>query len=408
MNVKFEQQFFVSNRNKLRNLFVGTAPIVLTANGLLQRNADNTYLFRQDSSFWYFTGIEIPGAILVIEKDREYLIIPKKSDFSIIAEGEADLENVRRVSGVETIYDEEIGWKQLNSKIKKVKHVATIVPAEEYIKTMGLYTNPTKRLLSIRLKDTNPQIIFLDIRQHISKLRCIKQSPEIRAIREAITITNKTISNIYKNITNFKYEYEIEAVVLSEFKKQNADLAYPPIIASGLNACVLHYSKNDTKLEPKDLILIDVGASVSNYASDITRTFSLKHNPNNRQLAVLKSVLDVQKFAQNLMKPGLDAKKYELEVERFMGEQLRELGLIRTITHDLVRKYYPHSTSHFLGLDPHDIGDYKSPFEEDMVLTIEPGIYIPEEGIGVRIEDDYLLTKDGCLNLSANLPTYVK
>ena len=387
---------------------MGTAPIVLSANGLLQQNADNTYPFRQDSSFWYFTGIEEPGAILVMDKDKEYLIIPEKSDYAKIAEGEIDIEGIQRCSGIKAIYWEEDGWKELTTRFKKVRHIATLSPPEGYIKAHGFYTNPSKEHLIKRLKTINPDITFLDIRRHIAKLRCVKQPEEIEAIKQSIDITSKAINNIYKYISRYHYEYEIEATITAEFKKQNVTFAYQPIIASGTNACVLHYSINSSKLKAKDLILIDVGASVSNYASDLTRTFSIAKNPNTRQKDILNSVLAVQQFAEKLLKPGLNLKTYEKDIEEFMGERLRSLGLIKTITHELVRKYYPHSTSHFLGLDPHDVGEYDKPLEANMILTIEPGIYIQEEGIGVRIEDDYLLTVDGNINLSANLPSYVK
>jgi Xaa-Pro aminopeptidase len=153
------------------------------------------------------------------------------------------------------------------------------------------------------------------------------------------------------------------------------------------------------------LLLIDVGAEFNHYAADITRTIAVSDKVSKRQRQVYESVHDVQQFAFGLLKEGLELRSYEEQIEHYMGEQLRVLGLISTIDKESVRKYYPHSTSHFLGLDPHDVGDYTLPLQENMVITVEPGIYIPEEGIGVRIEDDVVITKESYRNLSDNLPT---
>jgi Xaa-Pro aminopeptidase len=152
------------------------------------------------------------------------------------------------------------------------------------------------------------------------------------------------------------------------------------------------------------LLILDVGAEVEHYAADITRTFSLSGRPSSRQQAVHAAVSEVQQYAFSLLKPGVMMREYEQQIEQFMGEKLRELGLIKTIEHDEVRKFYPHATSHFLGLNVHDVGEYDRPFEAGEVLTVEPGIYIQQEGIGVRVEDDVLLTPNGIKILTDKLP----
>ena len=400
----FNQDFFINNRKKLKALFMGTAPIVLTANGLLQQNSDNTFPFRQDSSFWYFTGVNLPGLILVIDRDAEYLIIPKRSGFSEVADGSIDFEKINLISGIKDIFEEPVGWKKLSNRIAKVKHVAVLPSPGSYIESLGFYVNPAREFLLNRVKSINPNIKLLDLSGHISRLRSIKQESEIKAITKSIEITTKTFKKIAKNVEKYNYEYEIEAIILGEFRKHNSIPAYSSIIASGINACTLHYNRNDSAIGKQDLILIDIGASIENYASDITRVLSSSEFTK-RQQQDFNSVIEVQKFAISFIKPGTDLKEYESEVELFMGEQLRSLGLISTVDSANVRKYYPHSTSHFLGLDPHDVGDYDLPLENNMVLTIEPGIYIPEENIGIRIEDDILVTNNGALMLSQNLPS---
>jgi len=400
----FNQDFFINNRARLRTLFTGTAPIILSGNGVLQQTSDNTFPFKQDSSFWYFTGIDEPDILLVMDRNKEYLVLSNRHRFSEIADGAIDPEKLTKISGIKTVLDFQEGSRILSNRLKRSKHAAILSAPPAYIEEYGFYTNPARAHLNNRIKQINPEIQFLDIRNHIVKLRSIKQPLELETINKAIDISIKTFKKIKKNINKYEYEYEIEALVLSEFRKNQAKPAYSSIVASGINACTLHYSKNNSKLMGSELVLIDVGADFNHYAADITRTYS-RAKPTKRQNQVLNSVLEVQNYALDQLKEGIDFKTYETNIEHFMGERLRELGLIKTIDRESVRKYYPHSTSHFLGLDPHDVGDYTMPLKENMVITVEPGIYIPEEKIGIRIEDDILITKNGYKNLSASLPS---
>ncbi len=402
MAASFGPEFFRGNRDKLRSLFKGSAPILITANGQLQRNADTTFPFRQDSNFWYLTGISQPDILLVLDKGKEYLILPERSEVQNIFDGELDTDKFSKSSGIKLIYDHKSGWKQLSARVGRVKHVATLAPIP--LKVQGFYVNPARAVLVKSIKKANPDVELLDLRPHMAKLRTIKQQEEIDALQQAVDITAKTLKEIKVKLPKYSFEYEIEADITQKFRKAGADgHGYSPIIAAGKNACVLHYIENSARLNPKLLTLIDVGAEVDGYTADITRTYSLA-SPTKRQRAVFKAVLEVQEFAISKLKPGTKIVDYEAEVENFMGEKLRELLLIKSINRANVRKYYPHSTSHFLGLDAHDAGDYKKPLEPGMVLTVEPGIYIPEEGIGVRIEDDVLITDKGTKILSSKLP----
>ena len=405
MNLHFNSDFFAGNRQRLRELFTGTAPIVVTANGLLQRGGDSSFPFAQDANFWYLTGIDEPDLILVMDRDKEYLIVPTRSQSRQAFDGVLDEKTLTKVSGIKLVYDESAGWEQLRNRLKKVKHVATIAAPAPYIDAYGLYTNPSRSSLVHRLKAEKNELELLDLGPHISRLRMIKQEPEIGAIQQAIDITVSSLKASFSKakLSRYAHEYEIEAEVAKGFRSRGAEgHAFAPIVASGQRACTLHYVENSGKLSADELLVADVGAEVDHYAADITRTIALG-KPSARQLAVHSAVLEVQEYAFGQLKPGVLLRDYEQKIEHFMGEKLRELNLIKTIEHDAIRKYYPHATSHFLGLNVHDVGDYDRPLEPGVVLTVEPGIYIAEESIGIRIEDDVLVTEKGIEILSRKL-----
>ncbi len=400
-------EFFQGNRERLRQLFTGTAPIVITANGLMQSSADDNFSFRQDSSFFYLTGINDPGIVLVMDKSKEYLIVPPREVVIEQFDGAIDPLELTRISGVETVITEKEGWRTLSARLKKAAHVATLGAAPRYIEFLGMYTNPARADLIAKMKEINPKLELLDLRTHLSRMRMVKQPVEIEVIQRAIDITCSTIKNITRpsKLAKYGYEYEIEADLTQGFRRQGAlGHAFHPIVSVGKNTCTMHYLKAEAPLKSGELLLLDVGADVSHYAADIARTMSIGGNPSRRQKQVYDAVLDVQEYAFSLLKPGVVLQEYEQQIENYMGEKLRELGLIKTINSEAVRQYFPHRISHFLGIDTHDAGDYEHPIEPGVIITVEPGIYIPEESIGVRIEDDVLITADGIVNLSAQLP----
>lgn len=400
----FDAEFFAGNRRRLRELFTGTAPIVITANGLLQRNGDNNYLFRQDSNFWYLTGIETPSAILVLEKAKEYLIIPTLSEVDEVMGRPHDFEALSRRSGIEQVLDQKSGWKQLTNRTKKVKHIATLSAAPAFVEHYGFYANPARADLIEKLKAINSDLELLDLREHLARMRMVKQPSELKAIQQAIDITIKALKKVQRKFPNYHYEYQIEADLSHEFRRQGAQgHAFSPVVAAGANTCHLHHTTNEAPIDDARHLYLDVGAEVENYSADITRTYFLKP-PTKRERAIVDAVLEVAAFARDRLKPGVTIRENEKAVEQFMGEKLRELGLIKSITKENVRKYYTHACSHYLGLDTHDTGDYDAPLVPGMVLTVEPGIYIPEENFGVRIEDDVLVTKTGIKVLSRHLP----
>lgn len=403
MRSYFSSKFFRNNREKLRVLFAGKAPIIITANGLLQKSGDTTFPFRQDSNFWYLTGINKPDFILVMDKDKEYLIAPERSEAQGIMEGLLDLKPLNKISGLD-ILDNEIGWRHLGTRLNRVKHIATLAALPAYIDRYGFYANPARTALINKIQDINADIDLLDLRNHLARMRSIKQPDELLAIKAAIDITAKSLKVVKSKLKNYKYEYEIEAELSKEFMYRGASgHAFKPIVAVGPNASTIHYMSNNSPLSNNQLILIDVGAEVENYAADLSRTYAIG-NPSKRRRAVFNAIYDAQSYAKSLLKPGITSREHELAVEHFIGEKLRELGLIKTINRKNVRHYFPTRTTHHLGLDTHDAEDYERPFEPGMVLAVEPGIYIPQEGIGVRLEDNVLITESGIETLSSSLP----
>lgn len=401
MQSYFTSDFFAHNRARLRELAASTGPIVITANGLLQRGGDSSYAFCQDANFWYLTGINEPDITLVIDGENEYLIVPPRDASRQAFDGALDPAALSARSGIKTVLESAAGWATLNNGLKKSAQVATVAAPPAYIERYGLYANPAREHLIKKLKNVK----IIDISKHIVHLRMVKQAPELAAIQSAIDITIDTIKDVAKTLKTgaYKHEYQLEADISQGFRRRGATgHAFDPIVAGGDRACTLHNVANNGRLSPNELIVVDVGAEVEHYAADITRTiYASKISP--RAASIYEAVAEVQRYAFSLLKPGVNLQEYEKNVESFMGQKLFELGLIKTINHKNIRKYYPHATSHFLGLNVHDAGDYKLPLQAGMVLTVEPGIYVPQQKIGVRLEDDVLITKTGIKVLTKRL-----
>lgn len=401
MKSHFTNKFFAGNRLKLRQS-CGAKLIIVTANGLLQRGADSTYKFAQDANFWYLTGIDEPDVVLVIDDREEYLIMPEQSTYQKTFDGIAAEQELAETSGITQIYENRKGWRRLGGQLKKAGKVAMVAPPPAYVKIFGMYANPARAALLKKVKGYRRGLKIENATEHLARQRMIKQPEEVAAIQAAVDITAASLKDVLKG--GYKYEYEIEAGITAGFRRRGSlGHAFEPIVASGKRACTLHNVSNDGEIAEGDLVVVDVGAEVEHYAADITRTVSFGR-PEARQQAVYDAVLEAQKFAIGLLKPGMEFKDYRERTDHCIGEKLLDLGLINKVTDHNIRQYYPHSISHFLGLNVHDAGDYHQPLEPGMVLTVEPGIYIPEENIGVRIEDDILIGEKGAEVLSGKLP----
>lgn len=404
MQSYFTSDFFRHNRERLQKQVDVDGPIVVVGNGLLQRDGDGTYPFHQSSNFWYLTGIEEPDVALVIDKNQTYLMLPERDTTRVAFDGAVASDDLSARSGVKTVLSLEDGWHKLVGGIKQGR-VATVLPAPTYDKRRGTYVNPAPKQFLAKLKRAVPGLKYVDIADALTSLRVFKQAPELAALQAAINITASTIQTVCEpeTLKRFAHEYQLEAALTLGFRSQGArGHAFEPIVANGVRATVLHNVANNAQLDQNQLTVVDVGAEVEHYAADITRTLAIK-KPSARQKAIHQIVLEAQQLAFDHLKPGMLLRDHEGLVAQFIGEKLQALRLIKKVDSPSVRKYFPHATSHFLGLDVHDVGHYDQPLQPGMVITVEPGIYIPEESIGVRIEDDVLITENGIRILSDNL-----
>lgn len=396
----FDASFFYTNRRELQKQLGEDQLIVLTAHGRLQRSHDTTFPYRQDSSFWYLSGVSDPDYILVIDGKEEYLIAPHLSPQQTIFDGSATHEQLTSTSGVQDVQPERAGWGRLHARLRQAKSVATCLPTERYSVDSGFYTNPARARLLQRLRATNSQISVQDIRPNLMDMRILKQPQEIAAIEHAVSVTTQTLNKLHGvGLQTYRHEYEVEAEITHGFRSQGAQHAYEPIVAGGQNATTLHYVANTQPLPQEGFLLIDAGAEVDNYAADVSRTYPIG-TPTHEQQAIYDAVKQAHAYGLSLMKPGRTLRQNESDMVTFLGEKLIELGYIKHVDPAAVRAYYPHGLSHFVGLDVHDVGDYQRPLEAGMVLTVEPGLYVPEHRVGVRIEDTVLIEGDGARNLS--------
>lgn len=401
----FSKEFFINNRTSLRSSFAGEAMIILTANGKLEKTGDMTYPFRQDRNFWYLTGLDEPEVVIVMDGDKEFLILPERSQMNIIFDGGFDKDQIKKTSGIKKVYDYDKGWRMLNRKIKKAKFIATLSPSPIYDDKSNAFTNPAKRQLAGSILAVNENVQFIDISSNLTSLRQIKQEPEIKAMKIAGKETVKIYKNIKQKLPKFKTEQDIDIELNIGLIKNGLEMAYDPIIAGGSNANTLHYH-GASSADVSKIVLLDIGVEHAGYASDVTRTYFDETNP--RLVEVHDALLDVFEYACSLVMPGMTTIVIEQRVRHFMGEKLRELGLVDVISPELIGKFFPHGLGHFVGLDVHDVGERDKPLQAGMVITIEPGIYIEDEGFGMRHEDTLLITETGFENLTEQAPTIIR
>lgn len=394
--MKFSAKFFVANRQRLCKVLPGSA-IVVAANGQLQRSADTPFVFRQDSNFWYLTGITEPDLILYIDQDaEEYIVLPDRDDHRNLWDGEVNTRSYEEVSGIKNY----ISSKQFSEKLEQLKlakiKVARPSPPDPYLSTYGMFTNPARAILEKRLIKAGLKRV--DCRMDLARLRSVKQKIELEAIQQAIDITIESLKSLKKKLSSQKSELELSNYLLAEFLKRGANgVAFESVIASAKNAATIHHRASDQSVKNDSLLLLDVGAEFSNYAADISRTWVIGEVAA-KQLKCKAAVKEVQDFAFSLLRPGIYLRDYASQVRKFAADCYKQNRLIEH--KQQIDEVLPHAISHFLGLDVHDAGDYERPLEENMVLTVEPGIYLPAERIGVRIEDDVLITKTGARWLS--------
>ncbi len=379
--------------------------VVLAAYSEVQRQNDTAHSFQQEANFWYLTGIEQADWFVIIDGStgEEWLVKPEIDGIHQVFDGSLSAERAVQISGIKRVLSHDEGMAQLRKLAKKHSVVHTIdnpLHSDHFNFSLNPAILANKRMLE-RIFNS-----VVDCQKDIAKLRAIKQPEEIKSIQKAINLTIEGFNKVTDILQSAKYEYELEAEFSYLFKyRGGCTHAYDPIIAAGKNACTLHYIENNSKLQAKQLILMDVGATVDGYAADITRTYA-KGTPTNRQREIHQAVEAAHHDIIKLLEPELPVEEYIRSVDARMKQALKDVGLLKDEgDNETYRKYFPHAISHGLGIDVHDSLGGARYFEPGMVLTVEPGIYIPEEGIGVRIEDDILITKTGYQNLSGKLAT---
>ena len=381
---------------------LGGGLIVATAYTALQRGNDAAFGFEQEANFWYLTGIEHPDWWVILDgtSGKAILVQPDVNDMHELFDGSLHREDALEISGAHDVIDRDAALMLLRTHARTRGLVYTPGNLPGARDALGFYANPAQRELRALLRRTFTTVN--DCRRELAKLRAIKQPEELTLMRAAIDLTIDSFAEIRRQFGTYKHEYEIEADFTRAFRYAGAaGHAYDPIVASGANACTLHYHANSDPLHAHSGVLIDIGARFKGYAADITRTYD--PDPSKRLAEVHASVQSAHEQIIDYLRPGLDVREYTSYVESVMSEALDSLDLLTT-SEDYSR-YFPHSISHGLGIDVHDALGGPATFEPGMVLTVEPGIYIPEESIGVRIEDDILITETGTENLSAKLST---
>jgi len=392
MTSKLPNNFYIKKRKELLNKSKADL-IVIGANGQIQMSLDQSYDFIQESNFLYLTGINDPGLILVLSKTETFLILPETNDYLETFDGELDLGNIKHKSGITKIYKHDQGLIKLGNMLGIIKEVHTLFDETDKLKTYAITALPFRANLLKLLKELNKKIKIINIEKDLAGLRMIKTSEEIDLIKHAAKITKSAIEDIkLTELANTKeVALELERLMV---EKGASSWAFKPVISTGQASTVIHYVDLDQKLNKKNLLLIDVGCRYLDYCSDISRTISIG-SPTKRQSLVMAAVKEVQDELIGFLKPGISFRELEIKTEQLIGSKLIELGLIKKATNKSIRKYYPHAVTHHLGIDTHDLADYTSQLEENMVITIEPGIYIEKESIGVRFEDDVLITSNG-------------
>lgn len=399
-----DSTFFSGNRQALLDQLKKGALVVVTGYGEVQRSHDSAHRFEQEANFWYLTGVEQADWWLIMDGTHgtQWLVAPDLDEIQQVFDGAADTERAKTVSGIKTILTRDEAMRRLRDLAKQHSIVYTTEQPAYLRDHAHFQLNSAQAELKKVLER-----IFQNVQvcnRELAVLRTIKKPEEVAAIEKAIKVTINAFERMKSVLPTAKYEYELQAALDYEIRRRGArGHAYDPIVAGNLNACTLHYVHNDAPLTKKSIVLFDIGARIDGYAADISRTYALS-TPTKRQQAVHDAVLEAQAACIELLRPGLAFSDYQDHCEVIMKHALQKLGL----STDRYREYFPHAMGHGLGVDVHDpLVGYES-LRPGMVMTVEPGIYIRDEAIGVRIEDDILITDTGHRNLSAALSTALR
>jgi len=418
---RIDKTLYISNRKRFTAQLKPNSIAIFNSNDIVTTSADSTASFSQHRDILHLSGVDQEESILVIfpdcheEKHREILFLKKTSPTIAIWEGEKlSVKDAFEVSGIKTVY-----W------LDRFESIFNTLMAE----AGNVYLNTNEHTRANTEAQTREDRFIekcqAKYRAHnyersapiMHRIRSVKHQLEIDLMQKACDITEKGVRRILPFIKPGVMEYQIEAELMHEFlNNRSKGFAYTPIIGSGHSACVLHYIENNKACKDGDVILMDFGAEYANYASDLTRSIPVNGKFNPRQKAVYEAVLRVKKDATKLLVPGVMLKDYHFQVGKLMEKELVDLKLIsmddiknENPAWPAYKKYFMHGTSHFIGLDTHDLGLWTEPIQANNAFTVEPGIYIPEENLGIRIEDDVIVQENGePFNLMRNIPIEVE
>ena len=413
---KIDPTLFIENRKKLAASLPEGSIAVLVSNDIMPSNADGSMGFKQNSDLFYLTGVDQEETTLVLfpgaanPAHREILFLRETNEHIAVWEGaKLSKEEAQQRTGISTVK-----WNQEFKNLFRacMAEAETVyLNRNEHIRASTEVQTREDRFM-LKCKEEYPLHQYRRLAPLLYRQRSLKHPIEIDLMRQACAITESGFRRLLKTVRPGIWEYEIEAELCHEFIRLRSNgFAYSPIIASGASACVLHYTENNRQCQAGQALLLDIGADYANYASDLTRVIPVSGRFTQRQRQVYDAVLRVQRHAIGLLQAGMTFSNYNASVGLAMHEELIELKLISSAEvkaqnpdNPAYKKYFMHGTSHFLGIDVHDVGYFHEPMQAGMVFTVEPGIYIPEEGIGIRLENDVLITPNGVDDLMAKIP----
>lgn len=408
---------FENNRKRFTEKMQNNSLAILTSNDVMPNNADDVMGFAQNNDLFYLSGIEQDETILVLypdafkEENRAILFVKEVNEQTLIWEGDfLSKEKVTAISGIKNV--KWIHEFEKTLQLFAFEADTIYLGHNEHIKRVTSEMNTRQDRMIHWCQQKYPLHQYERAAKITRDLRPVKSEEEIDLIKKAVSISVQGFKGLLNAVKPEVKEYELEAELAYQYIKNGGNRhAFKPIIASGKNACALHYNTNDSVCKDGEMILVDFGVCYANYNSDITRCIPVNGKFSARQKEIYESVLHCLKEGSKFLKPGVLSKDYESRMAALIEAELVKLKLIsleeiaaQDPQNPVYKKYFMHGTAHYLGLDVHDVGLYSRPFEKGMVLTCEPGIYIREEGIGCRLENDYLLTENGNINLSEEIP----
>lgn len=405
---------FVNRRERISQSLEGNSLAIIIGNTEIPKSNDQYFPFRQDSNFYYLTGLTIPDCLLIIsspdaaDPKQSFLFIPSVDSEKAIWEGKGlNHQEIKQLSGIDKIYPNQKLDEWLNRLTPEVDVIYcnendSIPPAKRK------FTPHYHFIHDFSLKF--PLLQCKSLMPVLKKMRMLKDEGEIDTIKKSIAISNLAFHSVCEILQEGINERDIANQLSKVFRNNMADHAFHPIVASGVNACTLHYHQNDTDCKPGELILMDFGSHQNYYNADITRVLPVNGVFSKRQKEIYNSVLSAKKFAISLMKTGQSMKVWNREVGQFLQSELISLGILSKGVENVeaYKRYFMHGVGHHLGLDVHDLSDRSQIFKKGMILTCEPGLYIPDEKIGVRLEDNILISAEGPVNLSTEIPIEIE